>query len=134
MRTKRVLLAAATAFLGINLWTGAPLFSLWVGSQFVGEKQLSMTAVGIVVATLAILVVAMSFALVWLNDTYKRITGHPLRENRLTWLRGFNAEHESVGEGIPSTLLERIVMFNVYIATIAMVIYYFAVPQSPLPH
>jgi hypothetical protein len=134
MRTKRALLAAATAFLGINLWTGAPLLSLWVGSQFVGEKQLSMTAVGIVVVTLAILVVAMSFALIRLNDTYKRITGHSLRENRLTWLRSFNAEQESVSEGIPSTLLERIVMVNVYVATIAMVVYYFAIPQSPLPH
>jgi hypothetical protein len=134
MRTKRVLIAAATAFLGINLWTGAPLFSLWVGSQFVGDKQLSMTAVGIVVVTLAILVVAMSFALVRLNDTYKRITGHPLRENRLTWLRSFNAQRENVHEGIPTSLLERIVMFNVYVATIALVVYYFAVPQSPLPH
>jgi len=134
MRTKRVLIAAVTAFLGINLWTGAPLFSLWVGSQFVGDKQLSMTAVGIVVVTLAILVVAMSFALVRLNDTYKRITGHPLRENRLTWLRSFNAQRESVHEGIPTSLLERIVMLNVYVATIALVVYYFAVPQSPLPH
>ena len=25
--------AAATAFLSINLWTGAPLLSLWVGSR-----------------------------------------------------------------------------------------------------
>jgi hypothetical protein len=134
MRTKRVLIAAATAFLGINLWTGDPLFSLWVGSQFVGDKQLSMAAVGIVVVTLAILVVAMSFALVWLNDTYKRITGHPLRENRLTWLRSFNVQRESVGEGIPTSLLERIVMLNVYVATIALVVYFFLVPQSPLPH
>ena len=134
VRTKRVLIAAATAFLGINLWTGAPLFSLWVGSQFVGDKQLSMAAVGIVVVTLAILVGAMSFALVWLNDTYKRITGHPLRENRLTWLRSFNVQRESVGEGIPTSLLERIVMLNVYVATIALVVYFFLVPQSPLPH
>jgi hypothetical protein len=129
-----VLIAAATAFLSINLWTGAPLFALWVGSQFVGENRLSMTAVGIVVVTLAILLFSMSVALVRLNDAYRRITGHPLRENRMTWLRSFNLRRETVGEGIPTTLLERIVMWNVYIAVIALVVYYFAVPQSPFPH
>ena len=134
MRTKRVLIAAATAFLSINLWTGAPLFALWVGSQFVGENRLSMTAVEIVVVTLAILLFSMSVALVRLNDAYRRITGHPLRENRMTWLRSFNLRRETVGEGIPTTLLERIVMWNVYIAVIALVVYYFAVPQSPFPH
>ena len=60
--------------------------------------------------------------------------GHPLRENRLTWLRSFNVQRESVGEGIPTSLLERIVMLNVYVATIALVVYFFLVPQSPLPH
>ena len=130
---KRVLITAATAFLSINLWTGAPLFALWVGSQAVGEKQVSMTAICIVVVTLAVLVALMSVAIVRLNQTYKRITGHPLRENRMTWLRAHNAHRETVGEGLPSSLLERIVMWNVYIAVIALVAYWIAVPQSPLP-
>jgi hypothetical protein len=134
MRAKRLLLAAATAFLAINLWTGAPLFALWVGSRVVGERQLSMTAVGVVVVTLATLVVTMAFGLVWLDVTYKRLTGHPLRESRLTWLRSMNIEHETVGEGIRTTLLERIVMINVYVAVILMLAYFFLYPQSPLPH
>jgi hypothetical protein len=134
MRAKRLLLAAATAFLAINLWTGAPLFALWVGAQVVGERQLSMTAVGVVVVTLATLVVVMALALSWLDVTYKRLTGHPLRESRLTWLRSMNIEHESVGEGIRTTLLERIVMLNVYVAVILLLAYFFLYPQSPLPH
>jgi hypothetical protein len=133
VRTKRVAIAAATAFLSINLWTGAPLFALWVGSQAVGEKQLSMAAIGVVVVTLALLVVGMSVALVRLNVTYKRITGHPLAENRMTWLRAHNAHRETVGEGLPISLLERIVMWNVYVAVIALIAYWIAVPQSPLP-
>jgi hypothetical protein len=133
-RSKRLLIAGATAFLGINLWTGAPLFSLWLGSQFVGERRLSMSAVCIVVVTLATLVFCMAFALVRLNDAYKRITGHPLREDRLTWLRSFNVRRESPGEGMPTSLMERIVMLNVYLASIALLVYFVAFPQSPILH
>ena len=130
---KRLLMAAATAFLAINLWTGAPLFSLWVGSRVVGQHQLSMAAVGVVVVTLTILVLAMVFALSWLDTTYKGVTGHPLRENRLTWLRSMNIENETVGEGTRTSMLERIVMINVYVAVIVLTAYWFLVPVSPLP-
>jgi hypothetical protein len=133
LRTKRVLLAAATAFLSINLWTGAPLVSLWVGSRVVGQRELSMAAVGVVVVTLAVFVITMAFALSWLDGTYKIITGHPLRENRSTWLRSMNIENETVGEGIRTSALERIVMIQVYVATIIVIAYFFLVPVSPLP-
>jgi hypothetical protein len=130
---RRLLMAAASAFLTINLWTGAPLLSLWVGSRVVGQHRLSMAAICVVVVMLAVLVIAMAFALSWLDVTYKTITGHPLRENRLTWLRSMNIEHETVGEGIRTSLLERIVMINVYVVVIIMVAYFFLAPQSPLP-
>lgn len=133
LQSKRVLLAAATAFLSINLWTGAPLFSLWLGSRVVGQRQLSMAAIGVVVVTLAVLVVSMAFMLSWLDATYKEITGHPLRENRATWLRSMNIENETVGEGIRTSALERIVMVQVYLATVILVAYFFLVPTSPLP-
>lgn len=133
LQVKRVLLAAATAFLSINLWTGAPLFSLWIGSRIVGQRELSMAAIGAVVVTLAALVVPMAFMLGWLDATYKRLTGHPLRENRATWLRSMNADRETVGEGIRETALERIVMVQTYVATIILVVYFFLVPSSPLP-
>jgi hypothetical protein len=75
----------------------------------------------------------MAFALSWLDARYKRITGHPLRENRLTWLRSMNIENETVGEGIRISLLERIVMINVYVAVVILIAYFFLVPTSPLP-
>jgi hypothetical protein len=130
---KRLLLAAGTAFLAINIWTGAPLLSLWIGSQFVGERRLSMGAIGIVVVTLAVLELAMAIGIAWLDNTYKRITGFPLRENRMTWLRSMNIENETVGEGIRASVLERIVMVNVYVAVAVLVAYFFFLPQSPLP-
>jgi hypothetical protein len=128
-----VLLAAATAFLSINLWTGAPLFSLWIGSRVVGQRELSMAAIGVVVVTLAVLVVSMAFLLSWLDATYRTLTGHPLRENRATWLRTMNIERETVGEGVRTSALERIVMIQTYVATIILIAYFFLVPTSPLP-
>jgi hypothetical protein len=130
---KRLLLAGATAFLAINIWTGGPLLSLWIGSQFVGERRLSMGAIGIVVVTLVVLELAMAIGMTWLDNTYKRITGFPLRENRMTWLRSMNIENETVGEGIRASVLERIVMANVYVAVAVLVVYFFFLPQSPLP-
>jgi hypothetical protein len=127
-------MAAATAFLAINLATGAPLFALWVGSEAVGGQLLSMAAVGVVVIVLAALEVAMAFAIMWLDREYKQLTGHPLRENRLTWLRPMNNQGESVGLGIRLDLLERIVMASVCLAVVGLVVFLvFFASASPLP-
>jgi hypothetical protein len=48
MALKRATTAGLTAFITANLWTGAPLLALWVGSQVVGKRALSMAAVAVV--------------------------------------------------------------------------------------
>ena len=130
---KRLVLAGATAFLAINLWTGGPLLALWVGSQVVGKRALSMGAVFVVVIVLAVLVIAMVLALTWLDTTYNRLTGQPLRENRLTWLRSMNTQGETIGEGFPISALERITMASVYLAVTVFVVWFFFYARSPLP-
>ena len=132
--TKRLLMVAATAFFAINIWTGVPLFALWVGSEAVGQRLLSMAAVGVVVIVLAVLEVAIAFAILWVDREYKQLTGHPLRENRLTWLRPMNNQGETVGLGVPLDLLERIVMVSVYLAVLGFVVFLvFFASASPLP-
>ena len=81
LAVKRAALAAATAFLAINLWTGAPLLALWVGSQVVGKTVLSMRAVFVVVAVLAVLVFTIA-------------VGARLAERRLRPADGSRAEPE----------------------------------------
>lgn len=136
MILKRVLLSAATAFLAINLWTGAPLFALWVGSQVVGKKQLTIQAVFVVVAVLAVLVFAIALALVRLNATYDRLIGRPTTERRLTWLRSMRDEdwREELDRKLGVTALERIVMGTVWVAVIALLVWFFVFARSPLPH
>lgn len=128
-------MAAATAFLSINLWTGAPLIALWVGSHSSDDTVLSMHAVFVVVLVLAVLVFAMAMALTWLNNTYDELVGRPRTERRAPWLRSMRAEaegHVSARMGI--TLLERIVMSSVYLAVVTLLIWFFFFAGSSLPH
>jgi hypothetical protein len=131
---KRAAMAGLTAFVSVNIWTGCPLLALWVGSQAVGKRTLSMGAVGLVVAVLAVLVFGSTLALTWLNNRYDRLTGRKRVERRATWLRSMRAEAEGhVSQRVGITPLERIVMINVYVAVIAFLVWFFVIARSPLP-
>lgn len=132
---KRAALVGATAFLAINLWTGAPLIALWVGSQVVGETVLSMQAVFVVVIVLAVLVFTMAICLAWLNATYDRLTGRVPGERRLPWLRSMRGEEgiEAPGYGAGISPLERVVMTSVYLAVISFLVWFFFFAGAPTP-
>ena len=52
-RIKPILLAAAMAFLALNVWTGSPLLAVWIGSKVQGdESQPSMGAYAVVILSL----------------------------------------------------------------------------------
>jgi hypothetical protein len=122
---KRALLAGATAFITVNVWTGCPLFALWVGSRVSNSHVLSMAAVGVVVVVLAALELVMVLALAWLNNTYDELTGRPQVERRASWLRSMRAEPEGhVSQRMGITTLERIIMVNVWIAVIALAVWW----------
>ena len=127
-------MAAATAFVAANIWTGCPLLALWVGSRLVGRQGLSMAAVGVVVVVLAVLVFVMAVALTWLNNVYDELTGRERTERRTAWLRSMRAEAERhVSQRVGVTALERIVMINVYVAVITVVVWYVFFAGAPSP-
>jgi hypothetical protein len=131
---KRLTMAGATAFLAINLWTGAPLLALWAGSQVEGETSLTMTALLAVLVVLLVLVVAMTLALTWLNNRYDELIGRPRAERRLPWLRSMRAEAEvHVESRVGITALERIVMASVYIAVAALLLWLVFFAGSSVP-
>jgi hypothetical protein len=130
---QRAAMAAATAFLAINLWTGAPLLALWVGSKTVGRSVLSMEAVFVVVMVLALLLFPMVMALAWLNESYNRLTGRPEGERRLSWLRSMSTQGQDDGDTLGISALERIVMTSVYVAVVALLVWFFFFARSPLP-
>jgi hypothetical protein len=125
MTLKRVAMAAATALVAINIWTGAPLLALWVGSRVVGKTVLSMRAVLVVVVVLAVLVFGLAAALMWLNNTYDELIGRPRIERRSPWLRSMRAEAEqNIDARVGVTALERIVTMVVYVAIVALLLWF----------
>jgi len=133
MRLKRLSLAAATGFVAVNLFTGAPFFAVWVGSQ-VGHQTLTMTEVFVVLLVLALSVAALGVALTWLNNTYDELIGRPQIERRLPWLRSMRAEaDEHISSRVGITALERIVMLSVFLAILALAIWLAFYAGSPVP-
>jgi hypothetical protein len=129
-------MAGATAFVTVNIWTGCPLLALWVGSKVVGQRQLSMAAVGVVVVALAALTLASLLALSWLNNVYDELIGRPRTERRAPWLRSMRDVAEGhISSRVGITALERIVVLNVYVAVIGLTVWlvFFAGPPTTWP-
>lgn len=133
---KRVAMVAMTAFLSINIWTGAPLLALWVGARVAGQTTLSMTAVFAVVGVLSVLVFGMGVALAWLNNRYDALIGRAENERRSPWLRSMRAEAEGhLSARVGVTALERVVMASVYLAVLTLLVWFtfFSGPPFPSP-
>lgn len=132
---KRVGLAAATAFVTVNIWTGCPLVALWVGAQTVQERRVTMTSLFVIVAVLAVLVFASVYAISWLNAAYDELIGRPRIERRPAWMRSMRAEAEGrIVQRVGITALERVVMLNVYVAVILLAVWFVFFAGPPLLH
>src|SRR4029453_18232251 len=96
MALKKIGLVTASAICAINMWTGAPLFAVWVGSKVQGNlNNLSMTAVFSVIVVLSGLVFLLAWALTWLNARYDDLTGRPSAARHTSpWLRSMRDERE----------------------------------------
>jgi hypothetical protein len=132
---RRVALATATTLLSINIPTGFPLLSLWVGAQFAGHSGLSMTAVLIVIITLTLLATASVKALSWLSARYDALTDQPsVARQAAPWLRSMRAERvERSNTGGRTNTVDRIVVATVVAAVLSFEIWFFFFAGSSLP-
>jgi hypothetical protein len=135
-RVQRLALVIASALTSINIWTGAPLLAVWVGSQVqAAQDRLSMTALFAVVVTLAATVFALAWLLAWINGRYDELTGRS-QEARYTspWLRSMRGERETdVRRKHGISAVERVVVISVVAAVLAFEIWFFFFAGSSLP-
>jgi hypothetical protein len=133
---ERLVLAAVTTLVGINLWTGVPLLSVWVGSQFAGSSGLSSSALLIVLVVLAVGIAAGVWALTRLSARYDKITGRPPPPRQAApWLRSMRAErNEFAKKGRALNTPERIVVTTVVVAVILFEVWFFFFAGSSLPN
>ena len=140
---KRLAIAAAAAVAGVNVWTGAPLLALWVGSRFEGwihsrdpGNGVTMRAVFVVVVVLAALELVLVFALGHLTAAYDEITGRPPEARRTSpWLRSMRGEREELVRSKQQTsAVERVVILSVVLAVMAFETWFFFFAGSSLPN
>jgi hypothetical protein len=127
----------ASALCSINIWTGAPLFAIWVGSKVQGNlNNISMTALFSVVAILTISVFGLGLLLTWLNAKYDQISGRPAAAKRTSpWMRSMRDERQEDAErkyGIGG--VERIVVIAAVIGVLAFEAWFFFFAGSSLPN
>jgi hypothetical protein len=94
----RILLAGLTAVLAINLWTGAPLFAIWVGSRVQKGTGLTMSTVLVVMVVLAATVALLVLALMRVEAAYKAVTGQETHRRTAPWLRSMRDERAEFAE------------------------------------
>ena len=133
-RAQRIGLLAVMTLSAINIWTGAPLLAVWVGSQFARGSGLSMGAVFIVIVVLAVTCFVLATALSWLSAQYDELTGRPAAARRTSpWLRSMRGERERYPDEVPRlTALERILVIMVVVAFVAFEIWFFFFSTSPI--
>jgi hypothetical protein len=137
MALKKIGLVTASALCSINLWTGAPLFAVWVGSKVQGNlNNLSMTAVFSVIVVLAVLVFLLAWMLTWINAKYDELTGrHPGARHTSPWLRSMRDEREEdVRRKFGISAVERVVVVSVVAAALAFEVWFFFFAGSSLPN
>ena len=137
MALKKIGLVSASAICSINLWTGAPLFAVWVGSKVQGNlNNLSMTAVFSVIAVLAVTVFGLAVILTWLNAKYDELTGRPPAARHTSpWLRSMRDEREhDVRQKYGISGVERVVVICAVAGVLAFELWFFFFAGSSLPN
>jgi hypothetical protein len=134
VQLQKIGLLAVMTLSALNIWTGAPLLAVWVGSRVVTTSQPTMGAIFLVILVLA----ASCLALIWvLNNAaaaHDRLTGRRQAVRRhVPWLRSMRAErveHESEKAGL--TPLERLLVLMVVLAVTLFEIWFFFFSPSPI--
>jgi hypothetical protein len=141
-RSKRLLLAIAGALANVNIWTGAPLLALWVGSQtheWAGSRApgtgVSMQSILIVVVVLAVLEFGLVQVVTKVSDAYDKLTGRRQARRRSPWLRSLSGERDEAEVGkYGVSAIERIAMISVVACVLLFEAWFFFAPRSALPY
>jgi hypothetical protein len=130
----RIFLGILTMLVSVNIWTGGPLFAVWVGSRVqAAVGQLSMSAIA---ATLGVLIVETYLlyrALAFLSYRYNEAIGRRMPRQQAAWLKPMSGERRAVEVKQPLTAVERIVVVTVVVAILVFEIWFFFFAHYSLP-
>ena len=126
-RLKPILLAAAMAFLALNVWTGSPLLAVWLGSKVQGENsQPSMGAYAIVILSLIFFSWGLYQLLKLVMARYQEVTGTtPTVRTHAPWLRSMRGERPEERTSARISGAEKVVVVPGLVAAAAFEVWFF---------
>lgn len=131
---KKLAIVVATGLAAVNVWTGAPLLAVWVGSQVQGGQTVSVWGVLTVLVVFAALAFLLASALVRLSVKYDQLTGRPAVVGQTSpWRRrmlGELDEHFRIRYDLSAP--ERVVAGCVLAALLVFEVWFFFFSGSPL--
>src|SRR5262245_9400153 len=136
LEAKKVSIVIATALAAVNLWSGAPLLAIWIGSHAQGVKVLSLRGVVTVLVVLGALAFLLAWALSWLHAKYDELTGRPPTLTRTSpWHRRMQGElDEHLRDRYELSAPERVLAGCVIVGALAFELWFFFLAGSSLPN
>lgn len=130
----RIFLGTLTMLVSVNMWTGGPLFAVWVGSRVQAAiGQLSMSAVAATLGVLVLETYVLYRALSFLSARYDDAIGRVQPRQQAAWLKPMSGERRAVQVKQPLTAVERIVVLTVVVAVLTFEIWFFFFAHYSLP-
>lgn len=136
LRLEKVGLIAAMAIVTLNIWTGAPLAGLWLGSRAAPDSGgISMLAVFVVVASIGALAFALLKLLAVLHATHDRLAGIHATRRQTPWLKPMSGARSRRLGGVaaPLSAAEYAVISGVVLGVAAFEVWFFFYSGSSLP-
>jgi hypothetical protein len=133
VRLQRVGLVAAMGVVTLNIWTGAPLLGLWVGSRVAPASGISMLAVLVIAVVIGATAWALLLLLGRLQLAHARLSGRPVARRQTTWLKPMSGQRTrgKGGEAPPLGATDYMVVGVVILAVAAFEIWFFLFAGSP---
>jgi hypothetical protein len=135
LRIERVGIVVAMTLTTINIWTGAPLLAVWVGSRVQGDAATTkMSTIVVIAAVLFTVSIVLIRVLAAMDEAYGRVAGRKSRVRRHTpWLRSMRGErpHEHSADDRLSPL-EILLVVSVVVCVVVFEIWFFFFSSSPI--
>ena len=133
-RLKRIGIVAAIGVVTLNIWTGAPLLGLWVGSRVAPDSGISLGAVLVVIVVIALAVWVLMQLLARLQAAYAAASGRPQERRQTTWLKPMSGErtHGKGAVAKPLSAVDYVVIVCVVLAVAAFEVLFFFLAGSPI--
>jgi hypothetical protein len=135
VRLQRVGILAAMGVVTLNIWTGAPLLGLWVGSRVAPDSGISMLAVFVIAVVIGATAWVLLLILGRLQIVHARLGGHPVARRQTTWLKPMSGQRTRGKGGQAPSLgaTDYVVVGVVILAIAAFEVWFFFFAGSSLP-